>query len=298
MSGFGVTTAMCLDREPGSWIESLCRYEFLQNAIVAGLLVSVICAMLGVYLVLRNMSLLGDGIAHISFGGAAVGLAAGVLPFGTALVAAISGAILIHLLREHGYLKGDAAIGMLFTAGLATGILVVSSGHGLGNVHGYLFGNLLAISTADVWGIVGVGIALLVLLVLFHREFFYMTFSEEASRVSGLPVRALNLLFVSLTAAAIVSAARVTGVLLVSALIIVPASTALQFRQNFSTTVVVSVLLGASSVFLGLAISIWVGTGPGATIALTNIGLFAIVALARAAMGLRTRARRVRAPLP
>lgn len=267
-----------------SFLTDLATYEFLRNALLAGLLVSVICATLGVYLVLRNMSLLGDGLAHISFGGVAIGLAVGFLPFWSALAAAILGAVTIHTLRERGYLKGDAAIGILFTAGLATGILVVSSTKGLVNVHGYLFGSLLAIPKSDVWLIAGVGAALLALLALFHREFFYMTFSEEASKVSGLPIQFLNLLFVSLTAAAIVSAARVTGVLLVSALVIVPASTALQLRRSFTTTILVSVLIGALSVMLGLFVSVEYGTAPGATIAMANIVIFTIAALARAVL--------------
>lgn len=269
-----------------SFLADLAAYEFLRNALFAGLLVAAICATLGVYLVLRNMSLLGDGLAHISFGGVALGLAAGLLPFWTALGAAILGAIVIHLLRERGLLKGDAAIGILFTAGLATGVLVVSATQGLVNVHGYLFGSLLAIPRSDLWLIGGVGAALMLLLVVFHREFFYMTYSEEAARVSGLPVHFLNLLFVSLTAAAIVSAARVTGVLLVSALIIVPASSALQLGRSFTTTILWSVLFGLLSVVLGLAYSVEYGTAPGATIALANIVLFACVLLARTARDL------------
>lgn len=264
-----------------TFLTDLLDYEFLRNALLAGILVSVICATLGVYLVLRNMSLLGDGLAHLSFGGVAIGLAAGILPFWTALASAILGAIGVHVLRERGLLKGDAAIGILFTAGLATGILVVSATEGLVNIHGYLFGSLLAIPTSDLWLIGGIGAALVALLILFHREFFYMTFSEEAARVSGLPVGLLNLLFVSLTAAAIVSASRVTGVLLVSALIVVPASTALQLGRSFTTTIVVSVLLGVASVIGGLALSVEYGTAPGATIALANIALFALVAGAR-----------------
>ena len=269
-----------------SFLADLVEYEFLRNALFAGLLVATICATLGVYLVLRNMSLLGDGLAHISFGGVAIGLAAGLLPFWSALVAAILGAVTIHLLRERGLMKGDAAIGILFTAGLATGVLVISATQGLVNVHGYLFGSLLAIPREDLWLIGGVGAALVLLLLVFHREFFYMTYSEEAARVSGLPVHFLNLLFVSLTAAAIVSAARVTGVLLVSALIIVPASSALQLGRSFAATILWSIGFGLLSVVLGLGVSVEYGTAPGATIALANIGLFALVLCGKMARGL------------
>lgn len=273
-----------------SFFSDLADYEFMRNALAAGVLVAVICATIGVYLVLRQMSLLGDGLAHLSFGGVAIGLAAGFLPFWSGLVAAILGAIAIHVLRVKGLLKGDAAIGILFTAGLATGILVVSRTQGLVNAHSYLFGSLLAIPRSDLWVIAGVGAALLVLLALFHREFFYMTFSEEAAKVSGLPVGFLNVLFMSLTAAAIVSAARVTGVLLVSALIVVPASTALQLRRSFATTIALSILLGVASVVGGLAASVEYGTAPGATIAIVSIALFALGALARSVAATRSSA--------
>lgn len=269
----------------------LVQYEFLRNALAAGLIVSVVCAILGVFLVLRGMSLLGDGLAHISFAGVAIGLVAGLLPLATAFAAAVLGAITIHYLRERRVVKGDTAIGILFTAGLAGGILLVSGGRGLGNVQSYLFGTLIAIPKADIVAIAVVGILLLVLLALFYREFVYMTFSEEAARVSGLPVHLLNLLFVSLTAATIVLAARLTGVLLVSALLVVPAATALQLGRGFRGTLAWSVLFGLSSVVAGLAFSVERGTAPGATIAAFNVALFALVSVGRRILTRATRGR-------
>lgn len=262
-------------------IEAFTQYAFLREALIAGLVVALVCGILGVFLVLRGMSLLGDGLAHLSFAGIALGIVAGVLPLATAFVVSILGAVLIHVMRERGLVKGDTAIGIIFTGGLAVGVLVISLGHGYASVESYLFGSIIAVGRADVRLTVVLGAALLALVALFYREFVYMTFSEEAAKVSGLPVRFLNLLFVSLTAATIVMAARVTGVLLVSALVIVPAATALQLRRGFHATLVWSALFGLLGVLVGLSLSVLWDTAPGATIAVTSIAGFAVAGTAR-----------------
>lgn len=271
-----------------SALDLFLQYEFLQRAALAGLLVALLCAALGVFLVLRNLSLLGDGLAHISFGGVAIGLAAGLYPLGVALVFAVAGAILVHVLRERRVVKGDTAIGILFTSGLALGILVVSATGGFSvNADSYLFGNILAIETTDLWVIAAVGAAILLLLALFQREFFYMTFSEEAARISGLPVHALNLLFVGVTAAAIVVASRIVGVLLVSALLIVPAASALQVSRSFRAAILTSVLFGLASVAIGLYVAVDRGYATGATVAITSTVLFALTVLGKRAFTAR-----------
>jgi zinc transport system permease protein len=265
-----------------SLVDSFLRYEFLQNALGAGLIVAVLGGVLGVFLVLRGMSLLGDGLAHLSFAGIALGLVAGFMPLEVAFAVSVAGAIAIHLLRERQVLKGDTAIGIIFTTGLALGILLISHSRTLVNVQSYLFGSLVAVTRHDLATTAVVGVGLLVLLGAFYRELVYMTFSEEAARVSGLPVRFLNLLFMTVTAATIVLAARLTGVLLVSALLVVPAATALQFRLGFHATLALSVLLGLLSVVVGLAVSVAYDLAPGATIALTNVVVFAATNAGRA----------------
>jgi zinc transport system permease protein len=274
-----------------SVLDSFLHYGFLQNALLAGLVAAVLGGALGVFLVLRGMSLLGDGLAHLSFAGIALGLVAGVMPLPAAFAVSVAGALAIHALRERRLLKGDTAIGILFTAGLALAILLLSYSRNLVNVQGYLFGSLVAVSRHDLLWTAGLGVLLLAALGAFYRELVYMTFSEEAARVSGLPVRFLNLLFMAVTAATIVLAARLTGVLLVSALLVVPAATALQLRRGFHATLLLSVLLGVASVLVGLAVSVGYDLAPGATIALTSIAFFA---LAGGARGLLRR----RAPRP
>lgn len=257
-------------------------YPFLQRALLAAIVVSILCAILGVLLVLRGLSLLGDGIAHISLSGVALGLVLGVYPLGMALVAAVLGALAIQALRSRQIVRGDTAIGILFTAGLAFGILLISKGRGMSvDLASYLFGNILAVSQNDILMIVGVAAGLALVFALLQKELMYVTFDEEAARLSGLPVGALNLAFTILTAASIVIAARVVGVLLVSALLVVPAATSLQFSRSFRGALVLAVAAGLLSVLLGVYAAAAYGYPTGASVALAATSVFAVAALAR-----------------
>jgi zinc transport system permease protein len=268
-------------------LEQVLHYTYLQNAILGGLLVSIVCAVLGVFVVLRGLSLLGDGLAHVSFGGVALGLTLGFYPLPVALAFSIGGALVINTLRERRIVRGDTAIGILFTAGLAFGILLVTHGNFSANIGSYLFGTILAIQGTDLQVVFAVGAGLLVLLGLFQKEFFYMTYSEEASKVSGLPVRALNVLFMALTAASIVVASQMVGVLLVSALLIVPAAASLQLARGFRNAIFLSAVLGIVAVLAGFLVAIAYGTAVGASIALCSCALFVLAALARPVLARR-----------
>lgn len=260
----------------------LLQHAFLQRALLAGALVAAICALLGVFLVLRGYGLLGDGIAHLSFGGVAIGLAAGVYPLAVALLFAILGAVLIQQLRERRLVTGDVAIGILFTAGLAIGILVVSATSGFGtSTHAYLFGSILAIRDQDLWLMAGLAAGLFLLLALFQKEFRAITFNEEAARVAGIPVGVLNVAFMAMTAAAIVVAARIVGILLVSSLLIVPAAASLQVSRGFRVALMGSLLIALLSTGSGIVVAVERGWATGATIALASVALFSCSLTAR-----------------
>ena len=266
-----------------SALDLFLNYPFLQRALIAALVVAVVSAILGVYVVLRGLSLIGDGLAHISLAGVALGFVLGVYPLATALLAAVVGALLIQALRSREIVRGDTAIGILFTAGLAIGILVISEGRGTGvDLASYLFGNILAVTERDVWLIGGVAAGIVAVFALLHKELFYVTFNEEAARLSGLPVPMLNVIFTVLTAASIVVAARVVGVLLVSALLIVPAASALQFARSFRSALTLSVLAGVISVVAGVFAAAQYGFPTGASVALASTTLFAVAVTAKA----------------
>lgn len=254
-------------------------YAFMRRAIAAALLIALLAGLLGVFVVLRGLSMLGDGIAHISFAGVAIGLAVGVYPLGLALVAAVVGALAIHFLQAHGLVKSDAAIGILFTAGLALGILIVSAGPGFGaSVDSFLFGNLFGVTERDLWLIAVLSVVLGTLLVLLRKELFYITFSPEAAKVSGVPVKVLDVLFSVVTAATIVVSVRVVGVLLVSALLVIPAASALQLARSFRTALIASVTLAIIGVLIGIYVSVPTGYATSATIALTMVAIFVLSA--------------------
>ncbi|MES2153774.1 MAG: metal ABC transporter permease [bacterium] len=263
-------------------IEQVLHYQYLQHALLGGVLVAVVCGVLGVFLVLRGLSLLGDGLAHVSFGGVALGLTVSFYPTYVALAFTIAGALLIHLLRTRGIVRGDTAIGILFTTGLAFGRVLLSRGSFNVNVDSLLFGQLLGVPESDLPVVLVVGVGLLVLLGLFRKEFFYMTYSEPGAQVAGLPVQPLNALFMALTATAIVVASKMVGVLLVSALLIMPAAASLQLARSFNKAILFSVVFGLASVAAGFWFSLGPGHFPtGASIALCSSALFAAAALAR-----------------
>lgn len=266
-----------------SAVDLLLGYPFLQRAFLAALLVALLCGVLGVYVVLRGLSMLGDGLAHISFAGVAIGLVAGIYPLAVALVVAVAGALVIQALRSREVVRADTAVGILFTAGLALGILVVSRGRAGVDVASYLFGNLLAVTSGDLVLVSVLAALLLGLFFAFQKEMLYVTFSEEAARLSGLPVAALNTLFTVATAVSVVVAARIVGVLLVSALLVVPAAAALQRTRSFRATLVASVLYGTGSVVLGTLAALQWDAATGASIALASTFLFAAAVMVRAA---------------
>jgi zinc transport system permease protein len=266
------------------------EYGFMQRALLAGVLVAAIAGALGVFLVLRGSAMIGDGLAHVAFSGVAVGLLTGLYPLGLALAFAVAGGVGIQLLRQRGVVLTDTAIAIFFTTGLAFGVLVVSLAGGFSvDLFSYLFGSLALVSGGDVWMVAALGAALLALVALLRKELLYITFSEEAARVSGLPVNALNLAFTVLTALTIVVAARVVGILLVSALLVVPAATSLQLAHSFGRALVLSMALGVAAVLLGLYAAFAAGVAAGGAIALVSVlGFFAVLAarrLARAARG-------------
>lgn len=260
-------------------------HGFMQHALLGGLMVAVVCALIGVFTVLRGLSLLSDGLAHVSFAGIALGLVLNIFPLGLALAAAVLGAVGIQILRERGWAKGDVAIGLFFTAGLALGIALVSRGRGLNvSVSGYLFGSILTVTGRDLQWVLALGLVLVLLIAAFYKELLYVAFNEEAARVSGLPVRAIGFGASALTGATVVLAARIVGVLLVSALIIVPAAAALHLARSFRGTLAAAAVLGMLAVAVGLYSSYAWDVAAGASIALASLGLYVVVFLARRAV--------------
>jgi zinc transport system permease protein len=269
---------------------SLLAFDFMQRALVAALLVGLSAPSVGVFLVQRRLALMGDGIGHVALTGVALGFLLGTAPVLTAVVVATAGAVVIELVRQSGRANGDVALARMFYGGIAGGVVLIGLAPGgtNANVLAYLFGSLTSVSPADLVVISVLSAVLLLTMLAFGRELFAVSHDEEFARVAGLPVRALNLLLAVLAAVTVTVAMRVVGLLLVSALMVVPIATAQQLVRGFRATVLVGLGVGVTSSVGGVVGSYYADTAPGATIVVLALAGFA------AAGGVRALRRAVR----
>ncbi len=253
-----------------------------QNAIVASIMVTVVAGLLGSFLLVRNLSLIGDGLAHVSFGGICVGIVLGsTSPLWFALVFSITAAILIFEMQRKEMLTGDASIAIFLTGFLAFGLVVLRlwGGGVTFDVEGYLFGNLLLIDEQSLDLILIISIFSIVSISFLHNGLLAITIDPLAAQVQGLPARAIGLFFIVTTAAVVVSMVQIVGTLLVTALLVTPAATAQLVGRSFRSCLIWTQIFGLSSVFLGLYLSSEMETGSGSMIAVVAAVIFGIVAV-------------------
>ena len=263
-------------------------YAFVQKALFAGVSVSSACAFLGIFLVMRRHALFGDALSHIAFGGMAIGLLLGAYPLWTALVAAILGGLGLERLRRVPSVTGDAAVAILLVAGLGAGVIAASASGGLGiDIEGLLFGSILLVSDQDLASVIGISAVVGVVLCALRRQLLYMTFSAEQARVAGIPVERLGYVFIVLTSLTVIISIRLVGILLVSALIVLPAITAITLGRSFAGTAAIAVASGAASVVIGIAVSTAYGLAPSGTIALIGVAILVGAIAYRSAVGRR-----------
>ncbi|MDI6753859.1 MAG: metal ABC transporter permease [Thermodesulfobacteriota bacterium] len=258
-------------------MESLLSYAFMQRALLAGFLISITCAILGVFLVLRRDAMIGHGLAHVTFGGVALGLFLYLTPLLVALGVAVFSALGILKLKERAGLYGDTAIGIISSLGMALGIILVSlAGSFNVDLFGYLFGNILAIDPEEVWMALILALVVLITIVLFYQEFVFLTFDPESARTSGVQVRRLDKLMAILTAVTVVLGMKVVGILLVSALLVMPAAAALQVARSFKEALMISASVAGISAIAGLVIAFYFDWPASGTIVAVS-GLFFLV---------------------
>lgn len=258
----------------------VCRFDFMQRALTAALLIGLAAPAVGVFLVQRRLSLMGDGIGHVAFAGVAAGFLTGIAPLITALVAAILGAVAIEVLRERGKTAGDVALALIFYGGIAAGVLLVSfGGASNANLIGYLFGSVVSVTSDELVVTAGVAAAVLTLTFALRKELFAVCYDEDVARASGLPVTGLNILVAVTAAVTIAVTMKVVGILLVSAMLVLPVATVQQLTRSFRTTVSASLFLGAIEAVGGLVLAFYVDVYPAATIVLAGIGAFAVAAV-------------------
>lgn len=253
----------------------LLSYGFVIRALIAGSFVAICCSLLGVFLVLRRLSLIGDGIAHLSLGTIGVGILLGVAPLAISVPLVLLASLWLVWLTERTNVYGDAAIGVVSSLGIATGVLLASIGRGSNlELMSYLFGSILLISPTEVVLSVVLSIVLIVVVIAFYPDLFALTFDEEYARVLGIRAARLNRLLILCTALTVVLAIKVVGAMLVSSLIVLPAVTALQVARQFRTAMAVAVGTAVGSVIAGILLASLLRVPPGATIVLVNFGCF------------------------
>ena len=250
-------------------------FGFMQNAIISGIAISLICSTVGLFLVLRKYSLFGDALAHSAFGGVALGLFLGVYPLWAAYVVSILSALALTKIRQKFDISGDAIIAILLSSGIAIGIVLISLSGGFSiDIFSFLFGSVLLVSTENVIVILGLCAAILIILITGYKKFMYITFSEEQAQVSGIPVQKLNYLLIAIAGITVVTSMQLVGVLLVSALFVIPNVTAMMFKRSFKQTIILSMSFSVFSTVAGIMISYPLDIAPSGMVVLLAIMLF------------------------
>ncbi|MDR0396906.1 MAG: metal ABC transporter permease [Oscillospiraceae bacterium] len=260
-----------------SALSEMFSYAFLTRAVVVGLLVSLCAALLGVSLVLKRYSMIGDGLSHVGFGSLAIATAMHAAPLAVSIPIVILAAFLLLRISASSKIKGDAAIALLSTSSLAIGVVVISLTTGMNtDVCNYLFGSILAMNRTDVYLSVGLAVVVLALFALFYNKILAVTFDETFARATGVPAGAYNMLIAMLTALTITLGMRMMGALLISSLIVFPALTSMRLCKSFKSVTICAAVASSVCFFLGVVGSYLYATPTGASVVLVNIALFAI----------------------
>jgi len=251
------------------------RYGFLQRALIAGSFIGILCSTLGVFLVLRRFSLIGDGLAHATFGSVALALLLKMSPLYVSIPIVMVCSVGILRLTERARLYGDAAIGVVSSLGIAGGVMLASVAGGFNiDLFSYLFGSILSISETEVFISIILSVVVILLIAFYYNELLSITFDEESAKTSGINTQSINTLFVLLTAMTVVLSMKVVGIMLISALLIFPAVTALQIARSFKAVMLTASLSALVSVVSGIVVSFFLDIPTGATIVLINFIFF------------------------
>ncbi|KYO67307.1 metal ABC transporter permease [Thermovenabulum gondwanense] len=254
--------------------------SFINRAFAAGVLTSILISTVGVFVVLRRMSMVGDSLSHASLAGVAFGMLFGIYPFYGALVFTVIAAILIEILRKAFKKYSEVALAVVMSAGIGLAVVMISLGKSFNrDLFSYLFGSLIAVSETDIKIMGFLGLAVITSIIALNRELFAVTFDEESAKISGIPVNLINLYLSLVTALSVALSVRIVGTLLVSALMVIPTAVSLQVSKSFKMVFIISNLVALFSVILGIIISYYFDLAPGGTIVLISSFILAIALL-------------------
>ena len=271
-------------------IEALLKYEFLQNAFLSGMIIGLIAPLLGVFIVVRRLSLIADALSHVTLAGIAgslylsqsfVGLAT-LNPIYLGIVASVSGSILIERLRRLYKHYEELAIPIIMSGGLGVSAIFISLASGFNtDLMSYLFGSVSAVSRQDLYVVLAVAIIVFIFLFAFFKELFVLSFDEEYAKASGLPAKWIHFLFMIVVALVIAASMRIVGILLVSSLITLPVAAAMRMAKGFKQAIIYSIVFGELAVVIGLVSAFYLNLAPGGTIVVTSIIILLIVIIAK-----------------
>ncbi len=271
-------------------IEALMNYEFLQNAVFSGMIIGIIAPLLGVFIVVRRLSLIADALSHVTLAGIAGSLylsqsfsALALLnPIYLGIAASVAGSMLIERLRRLYKHYEELAIPIIMSGGLGISAIFISLASGFNtDLMSYLFGSVSAVSRQDFIVVVIIAVIVCIFLCIFFKELFVLSFDEEYAKASGLPAKWIHLLFMVVVALVIAASMRIVGILLVSSLMTLPVAAAMRLARGFKEAIVYSIVFGELSVVIGLVSAFYLNLAPGGTIVVTSIGILLIVILAK-----------------
>ena len=259
---------------------NLFQYGFMIRALEVGLIIGAIAPLIGIFLVLRRYSLIADTLSHVSLAGVAIGLLLGINPLITAIGASVLSSVAIEKLRLSKKVYGESALSIFLSGSLALAVVIISLAHGFSvDLFNYLFGSIVTVKQSDVLIILVTGIFVLLAIIALYKELVYITFDEEAARVGGIPTKTINTIFIILAALTVALAIPIVGILLISALVVVPVVSALQLKTSFLRTIVYAEVISLFSVFTGIIASFYLNLAAGGAIVLTSLMIFGVVLL-------------------
>ncbi|WP_431029781.1 metal ABC transporter permease [Lysinibacillus sp. LZ02] len=271
-------------------IEALLKYEFLQNAFLSGMIIGIIAPLLGVFIVVRRLSLIADALSHVTLAGIAgslylsqsfVGLAT-LNPIYFGIVASVSGSILIERLRRLYKHYEELAIPIIMSGGLGISAIFISLASGFNtDLMSYLFGSVSAVSRQDLYVVLAIAVVVFIFLFTFFKELFVLSFDEEYAKASGLPAKWVHFLFMLVVALVIAASMRIVGILLVSSMMTLPVAAAMRIAKGFKQAIVYAIIFGELAVVVGLVSAFYLDLAPGGTIVVTSIIILLVIILAK-----------------
>ncbi len=247
------------------------QYSFMQNAFIIAVLISVLCPVVGMFLVLRRYSMIGDTLAHSSLAGVAIGLMLGFNPIISAFVATSVFGVLIEILRTYYKKYAELILSVILSLSVGIAITIISSGHAHANVETFLFGSILTVTRMDLLTVLALSLFSIAVIAIFYNQLVFITFDEDGAQIAGVKVKRINYIFALLVAATISVSIQIVGVLVLSSLIALPSATALQLNKGFKATLAFSVLISMINIISGLFISYYIDAAPGGVTAIMSV---------------------------